>query len=71
MHQVQSEFGYNTSASHYSSMLPSKEKTRSAIERGKRFMQAEAKKRQKEEKEFKKKASKDVKNPEGRRIDEE
>ena len=52
-------------------MLPSKEKTRSAIERGKRFMQAEAKKRQKEEKEFKKKASKDVKNPEGRRIDEE
>lgn len=72
MHPAQtSDFGYNTSASHYSSMLPSREKTRAAIERGKRFIQHEAKRRQKEEKELKRRASKEVKNPEGRRQDEE
>ena len=52
-------------------MLPAKERTRAAIERGKRFMQQEAKQRQKEEKELKRRATKQTKNPDGRRIDEE
>ena len=52
-------------------MLPSREKTRAAIERGKRFVAAEARKRQKEEKEQKRRTSKDIKNTESRRVDEE
>ena len=52
-------------------MLPAKERTRTAIERGKRFVQAEARKRVKEEKELKRRASKIGKNTETRRVDEE
>lgn len=52
-------------------MLPAKERTRTAIERGKRFVQAEARKRVKEEKELKRRASKVGKNTETRRVDEE
>ena len=52
-------------------MLPSREKTRAAIERGKRFVAAEARKRQKEEKEQKRRTSKDIKSTETRRVDEE
>ena len=52
-------------------MLPTKEKTRAAIERGKRFVMQEAKKRTKEEKELKRRASKDIKTIGNRRVDEE